>query len=158
MQAGVQWCVGQDKIPTFYAWQEWVPEEPSEVPFEGFEVTAGHKIRVTVNATDPRNGNALVENLSTGDSRTHIWTAEETALCERTAEWIVEDATAGGVSGTSLQPFADYRTVVFTDNYAFVEGQEVGISYAVPVDIYQNEELVSKGSISDGKVIATYQG
>ncbi|KAJ6155832.1 aspergillopepsin-2 precursor [Penicillium chermesinum] len=157
MQAGVQWCVRQDEEPTFYAWQEWVPDEPSEVVFEDFEVAAGDEIRVTVNATDSTSGNALIENLSTGASAAHIWAGMDTALCEKTAEWITEDATLDGVYGRQLQPFANYGSVVFTNNYAFVGGQKVGVADAAPLDMVQNNVLVSQGSISDGEVITTYE-
>ena len=32
------------------------------------------------------------------------------------AECMVEDATTGGISRTTLQPFADYGTMLFTNN------------------------------------------
>ncbi|KAH8705534.1 putative aspergillopepsin-2 precursor [Talaromyces proteolyticus] len=157
LQAGTAWCI-QGNTPSFYAWYEWWPAQEM-ITFDNFDVTAGDEITVTITATSTSTGYALLENVSQGTSVRHTWKTESPSLCEATGEWIVEDFSDISSDGsTSLAPFANYGQVTFTGNSATVNRQTVGISQAQPVNMVQNGYTISQSTISNGKVVVTYEG
>jgi hypothetical protein len=150
IQAGTAWCI-QGDTPSFYAWYEWYPAQDM-ITFDNFDVTAGDEITVTIVATSTSTGYALLENVSQGTSVRHTWNTESPSLCEATGEWIVEDFT----ENNSLAPFANYGQVTFTGNSATVSGQTVGLAEAQPVNMVQDGQTISKSTLSNGKVVVTY--
>ena len=96
----------------FIAWYEWYPNYAYD--FTGISIKAGNTIKLTVTATTPFTGSAVIENLSNGETVTKSLISLA-ALCEENAEWIVEDYE----EGSSLVPFANFGTVTFTVSIQF---------------------------------------
>ncbi|PSR80353.1 protease acp1 [Coniella lustricola] len=128
LQTGVSWTKGA--LTTSYeAWYEWYPHV--SIDFTGITISAGDSIQATVSATSEKAGTATVENLTTGETATHTFTAETDELCEYNAEWIVEDFE----EGDSLVTFANYGSVEFTDAEATQSGSTVDTSGATIIDM-----------------------
>lgn len=89
------------------AWYEWYPDYAYD--FTGISIKAGDTIKLTVTASTPFTGSAVIQNLSNGEEVTKA-IVSLSALCEENAEWIVEDYE----EGSSLVPFANFGTVEFT--------------------------------------------
>lgn len=89
------------------AWYEWYPDYAYD--FTGISIRAGDTIKLTVTASTPFTGSAVIQNLSNGEEVTKA-IVSLSALCEENAEWIVEDYE----EGSSLVPFANFGTVEFT--------------------------------------------
>jgi hypothetical protein len=153
MQAGVNWCI-EDGVPSYSAWYEWWPAEAQQT-YDDISVTAGDQITVTIDATSTTGGTATLENLSNGQSSTFTWTGESPALCEVTAEWIVEDFTVGD----SPVPFANYGSVTFTGNSAVVGGNTVDLSNAYLANMVPSgsSSVVSLASVDGDDITCTYQ-
>ncbi|GAD96494.1 aspergillopepsin-2 precursor, putative [Paecilomyces variotii No. 5] len=156
IQAGATWCI-QDGSPSVNAWYEWYPAQ-AITTFDNFDVQAGDEIKVTVTATSSSTGYTVVENLTQGTQIRHTWDTESPALCEATAEWIVEDFTDTSNGSDYLAPFADYNGVVFTDNSATAKGEKVDVSNARPVNMVQNGNTVSEATILVDQILVTYTG
>ncbi|KAL1864807.1 hypothetical protein Plec18167_009639 [Paecilomyces lecythidis] len=156
IQAGATWCI-QDGSTSFNAWYEWYPAQEI-ITFDNFDVKAGDELKVTVTATSTSTGYTVVENLSQGTDIRHTWDTESPALCEATAEWIVEDFTDISNGSDYLAPFADYNGLIFTDSSATANGEKVGVSDARPVNMVQNGNPVSEAVILGDQVFVTYTG
>ncbi|UKZ69569.1 uncharacterized protein TrAtP1_010575 [Trichoderma atroviride] len=63
---------------TAFGWFEWVPL--SAPMFKSLEVSEGDDIRMTINAYGPSSGSAILDNLSTGQSVSHIFTSADAPL------------------------------------------------------------------------------
>lgn len=128
--------------------------------FSGISISAGDSIQMTVTATSKTSGSAVIENLTTGTTKTHTFSGEsDGSLCEYNAEWIVEDFSECTSSGDcSLVPFADFGTVTFTGASAVQSGTTVGPSGATIIDIEQNSEILTSCSASSSTVTCTYTG
>ncbi|KAF5015933.1 hypothetical protein F66182_12548, partial [Fusarium sp. NRRL 66182] len=118
-------------------WYEWYPDYAYD--FSGISISAGNVIKITVTATSTSAGTAVVENVSTGTTVTHKFSGESDKLCEYNAEWIVEDFE----EGSSLVPFANFGTVIFTGAEATKSGSTVDTTGATIIDIEQNSVLTS---------------
>jgi Peptidase A4 family len=151
LQTGVDFWI-QDGQPTFDGWYEWYPEASSN--FNGFQVSAGDTIEMTVTASSTTSGKATLNNLSTGQSVSHTFRGSNGGeLCLTNAEWIVEDFSEGG----SLVPFADFSTVTFTGASAVSGGSTVDTSGSTIVDIKQNNKVLTSCSASGSEVTCSYQ-
>ncbi|KAI9926042.1 Aspergillopepsin-2 [Aspergillus wentii] len=150
LQTGIDFCVQGGSV-SFDAWYEWYPDYAYN--FDNFDISSGDKIKVTVDASSKTTGTATVENLTTGKSVTHTFNGGVGGdLCEYNAEWIVEDFE----SGSSLVPFADFGTVVFSSAEATTGGETVGPDGATIMDIKQNGQVLTSSSVSGGEVTVKY--
>lgn len=150
LQTGIDLYI-QDGQASYDAWYEWYPADAYY--FDGFSLSAGDTIQMTVTASSETGGTATLENVSTGQSVSHTFSGESASLCETNAEWIVEDFS----SGSSLVPFADFTTVTFTDCSATCGGSTVDTSGAQILDIRQNGEVLTDCSASGSEVTCTYE-
>lgn len=150
LQTGIDFCVQGGSV-SYDAWYEWYPNYAYD--FSGISLSAGDKIKVTVDASSLTSGTATIENLTTGQTVSHSFSGETAgSLCETNAEWIVEDFESGG----SLVPFADFGTVDFTSAYATDSGSQVGPSGAQLIDIEQNSQVLTSVSITSSSVTVKY--
>ncbi|EED19719.1 aspergillopepsin-2 precursor, putative [Talaromyces stipitatus ATCC 10500] len=149
MQAGVNWCV-ENGVSSFVAWYEWWPAEAQQY-WDDIDVSAGDSITVTIAATSKTGGTANLVNNSSGQRATFTWTDESPALCEVSAEWIVEDYSVGN----ELVAFADYGSVTFTGNSALVGGATADdLTSAYLADMVSQSDSSDVISASSLKVIS----
>ncbi len=97
----------------------------------------------TVVMTSNESGTVTIDNLST--HTTLVGTVSGGAqLCGTSAEWILEDVSAGG-----LVPFASFPDgTVFVNTVATLNtGVSITASSATPADIVQNNEFLCEASI-----------
>ncbi|KAJ2980218.1 hypothetical protein NUW58_g7006 [Xylaria curta] len=127
LQTGVDFSAKGGTV-TYEGWYEWYPDYSYR--FANFKITGGDVITMTATATGKNSGSVTLENKTTGQSVTHVFTNQVGDLCQTNAEWIVEDFS----QGNSLVPFANFGTVVFTN--ASVNGV-AGLDKAVIYDIKQ---------------------
>lgn len=104
---------------------------------------------MTVVAYGPTNGSAMLDNLTTGQSVSHTFTRDEVPadgpLCQKSAEWIVEDYNNDG-NNTGIVESPDYGSVTFYNAYTQnVEGK------ITPV----GGELIELFDTSTGTVLST---
>jgi Peptidase A4 family len=154
MQAGVNWCIENGET-SYQAWYEWYPAEAQQY-WDDISVSAGDVITVSVTASSTTGGSTTLENTSNGESVTYTWSGESPALCEVTAEWIVEDFSVSD----SLVAFADYGSVTFTGNSAVVGGSTVGLDNAYLADMVSesdSSDIISSSSVSGNDITVTYQ-
>ncbi|KAJ5965212.1 uncharacterized protein N7479_005088 [Penicillium vulpinum] len=148
LQTGIDFCI-QGGTTSYSAWYEWYPDYAHD--FSNIQISAGDVIKATVDATSRNSGSAIVENLSTGVSMTHIFPhGLGSNLCEFNAEWIVEDFSINN----ALAPFANFGTVVFTNAVVSRGGNTYGPSNATIMDIYQDRILTSSSVVGDTVTIS----
>ncbi|KAI3397178.1 hypothetical protein diail_11152 [Diaporthe ilicicola] len=124
LQTGIDWYVEGSSV-SYDAWYEWYPDY--SYTFSGISISAGDSIKMTVTATSKTGGSAVIENLTTGTTKTETFSGEtDGSLCEYNAEWIVEDFEECSSSNScSLVPFADFGTVTFTSASAVHSGTTI---------------------------------
>jgi hypothetical protein len=132
------------------AWYEWYPDYAYD--FSDIDISAGDEIKLTVTASSKSEGKAVIENLTSGKSVSKSLSSSS-ELCEKNAEWIVEDFE----EGDSLVKFADFGTVTFSDAEATTSSGTVGPSDATVIDIEQDDDVLTSVSISDSEVVVTYK-
>jgi len=128
LQTGIDLTVQNGK-PSFAAWYEWYPAYAYD--FTGITISAGNTLKLTIVATSTTSGTATVENVSTGQSVTHTFTAQTGSLCGTNAEWIVEDYE----QNSALVPLANFGTVTFSAAAVTEGGKTVGVSGAQVIDM-----------------------
>jgi len=152
LQSGVDFTVSGGRS-TFDAWFEWFPLDSTD--FEGFEVSPGNVITVSVHATSTTTGTVVLENVSTGKSVTENVEAPDSAaaLKGQNAEWIVEDFE----EGDSLVPFANFGTVVFSGATASTASETLTPVGATVFEIEQGSDILTSVSISSsGEITVTH--
>ncbi|KAJ5902562.1 hypothetical protein N7495_003090 [Penicillium taxi] len=151
LQVGVDFCVQGSEV-SYDAWYEWYPDYSYD--FDNIDISAGDKIKVTVDATSATGGTATVDNITTGKTVTHTFSnVDDGSLCEYNAEWIVEDFESDG----ELVPFADFGTVTFSSAEAKSGSTSYGPSSATLMDIEQDNEVLTSSSVSRDSVTVTYE-
>lgn len=151
LQTGVDFCI-QGGTPSFSAWYEWFPD--AAYNFDGFTISAGDVISISVDASSTSSGTATIENTSTGQSVNHNFDGGvQGTLCETNAEWIVEDFESGG----SEVPFANFGTVTFSNAQATTGSGSVGPDGATIMDIKQGDSVLTSSSADSGSVTVQYQ-
>jgi hypothetical protein len=132
------------------AWYEWYPA-PS-IDFTGIRFHHGDEVRLTVRAKTTTSGWAEIENLTTG-KRVSKFITSTFALCEKNAEWIVEDYEQGG----GLVPFANFGKVKFSHAEATRHsGAVVGPLGAQIFELQQGSNLLTHVSKTPTSVTVTY--
>lgn len=147
LQAGVDACIKNGEN-TYRAWYEWFPK--GSVAYEGLEVKEGDEIEVWIETTSDTDGTTTLNNLSSKKVMTQSFTGEA-PLCNRSAEWIVEDFMSGG-----SVPFSNFGTVEFTDAYADQNGQTVTTDGGFLMDIKQNDKQLTQSTNSGQYVTVQY--
>ena len=119
-------------------------------------MSVGDDIRMSIKVTGPTVGSAILENLNTGQTVSHSFSSSLTGLCQKNAEWIVEDF----LENDKLVPLADFGTYNFTGCSASQGADKtVGVQGATVLDIAQGGQVLSSCSTigSDG-VTCSYAG
>jgi hypothetical protein len=130
------------------AWYEWEPDSPYQL--SDITISAGDVIRLTAIAFSATSGEAVIENLTNGESVEQLLTSD-TPLCGQTAEWIVEDFELG----SDIQ-FANFGTVTFTDTVAGGPGGSYDASQGDLYDIEQNNVVLTSTTASGSSVTIQY--
>jgi len=155
LQTGIDMTVQGGEV-VYDAWYEWYPDYSYD--FSGFTISAGDAIKMTVSVTSKTAGKATMQNLTTGKTVTHSFTGEP-ALCETSAEWIIEDFE----EGSTLVPLANFGTLEFYDAYAIENGVTVYPSGSTGkvVDMQQGSTIVCSCSVSgtgsNADIICAYE-
>lgn len=102
-QLGIDVC-GDGSISP---WFEWYSDD--NIYRRDFVINAGDTVRFTVDASSTNSGTGYMDNLSTGKSINHTWTNNPHTLCEKDADWIVEDF------GEPPVPYVNFGSVTFTN-------------------------------------------
>lgn len=138
---------------SFEAWYEWIPDY--SYSFTDFNISVGHQIRMSVEASSTTSGVAVLENLSTGQTVSHSFEGPPSMLCETNAEWIVEDFRSRG----QLVPFVDFGRITFTDAAALSSSGTVTPAGATIFNIRDQSGRVLTDCGTSGKDIScTYTG
>lgn len=133
------------------AWYEWYPADA--VNFDGITISAGHKIQLTIIANTNKNGIVKIENHNTNQVVEKILSSKA-PLCQKNAEWIVEDFMDNGVD----VPFCDFGTVAFEGASATTTGgKKVSPLGAQVFIIEKNGEDMTSVKVSSDSVTISYQ-
>ncbi|KAI0043370.1 hypothetical protein FA95DRAFT_1563398 [Auriscalpium vulgare] len=148
LQTGVDFTIDGGSV-SYDAWYEWYPDYAYD--FSSISIKAGDTIKLTVTATSTKAGSAVIENVTTGKTVTKSLTSSA-ALCEKNAEWIVEDYD----SGNSQVPFANFGTVTFTGASATTGSGTVGPSGSTILDMKQSGTVLTSVSTGSSSVTISY--
>ncbi|KAI0040159.1 hypothetical protein FA95DRAFT_1612019 [Auriscalpium vulgare] len=148
LQTGVDFTIDSGSV-SYDAWYEWYPDSAHD--FSGIPIKAGDTIKVTVTATSTKAGSAVIENVTTGKTVSKSLSSSA-ALCEKDAEWIVEDFDEGGTQ----VPFANFGTVTFTGASATTGSGSVGPSGSDILDIKQSGTVLTSVSTGSSSVTISY--
>jgi hypothetical protein len=149
LQTGVDFTIQGGQV-SFDAWYEWFPDYSYN--FDGFTLSAGDTIQMTVTTDSTSGGVATIENLSSGQSVSHSFAGESASLCQTNAEWIVEDFS----EGDALVPLADFTTVEFSGATAQSGESTVDTTGATIMDMRQNDRVLTSCSAGGSSVSCTY--
>ncbi|KAK1239797.1 hypothetical protein MKX08_007239 [Trichoderma sp. CBMAI-0020] len=147
---------------TAIGWFEWVPL--SAPVFKTFGVSEGDDIRMIINANGPSSGSAILDNLSTGQSVSHIFTSAEAPLdaplCQKSIEWIVEDYNNSGGNDTGIVASPDYGTITIRDALAQGSTGEVTPEGGELIELFdtRTSTVLSQCSIENEEVVCKYVG
>ncbi|EIW87334.1 hypothetical protein CONPUDRAFT_116544 [Coniophora puteana RWD-64-598 SS2] len=144
LQTGVDATIKNGQV-SYSSWYEWFPD-PSHV-FTGIEFSAGDEVTLTATAHSNTTGTVTIEN-KTKNKKVSSDVSSSHALCQKDAEWIVEDYSSGG-----LVQFDNFGTVTFTNNVATTASGTVGPAGAQIWDISHNGTQLTHSSVSNGNVI-----
>jgi hypothetical protein len=131
------------------AWYEWYSDVAYY--FSGITISAGDVISLAVIASSATSGEAIIDNLTNGDTVKQFLTSN-TPLCGQNTEWIVEDYEVNG----DFVPFANFGTVTFTDAVAESSGNFYYPSQGSLNDIEQNNQVLTSSSASGSSVTIMY--
>jgi hypothetical protein len=153
LQTGVDFWT-QNGTVSFDAWYEWYPNNADKFDLD---VSAGDVIFAKVESSSPRQGIAILENQSSGQSVTTTLSAPSTTatLAGQNVEWIVEDFN----SGTSMVALVNFGQITFSGAQAkSSENEEFGVNDSAILEIQQNGKVLAEVNIlSDTEFDVTYQ-
>ncbi|KAG8853248.1 hypothetical protein FRB96_008332 [Tulasnella sp. 330] len=151
LQTGIDFNVEKDGV-SYDAWYEWFPHPSHD--FSGISISGGDSITLTVTATSPTSGTAVITNNTTGQTVSKFLTSKH-ALCGENVEWIVEDFE----EGSSLVPFANFGTVTFTDGYAITQsGKTVTPDGAIIFEIQHKDVVLTSVTTDSNGLTVKYIG
>lgn len=144
-------------LPPALAWYEWFPDV--SYYFSDIIINAGDTIRLTVTADSSTSGEAVLENLSNGQTVSQYITSTY-ALCGQGAEWIVEDYLQDVGNGTySLVPLCDFGTVTFSNASAQTSsGSTLSPQSANIMDIQQDGPVLTSTKQDSNVLSISYIG
>lgn len=148
LQTGIEWEIS-GSTATYSAWYEWVPGPLTT--FEGFTVNPGDSVAIKVVATSTTAGTAYVTNESTGEATSYAFT-DQPALCQGTAEWIVEDFS---VNGGEIA-FADFTPVTLSAATGQAASGTIGPGNADTYTIVENGVTFTSESMDDSDVTVNW--
>ncbi|KAF7973077.1 hypothetical protein HWV62_16270 [Athelia sp. TMB] len=149
LQTGVDFTVSGGEV-SYDAWYEWYPAVSYD--FNSISFSSGDVVKLTVTATSTKAGTAVIENVTTGKTVTKSLKSSS-ALCQKDAEWIVEDFE----EGSSLVKFADFGTVTFKDATAVsTSGDSSTPAGATILDIKQSSKVLTSVTASGSEVVVKY--
>lgn len=138
---------------SFDAWYEWIPDPSSD--FDGFELSVGDQIKMTIDATGTTTGVATLENLTTGKQVTHTYDSSPSSLCQNSAEFIVEAFMEGGTEVV----LANFGEVTFTGASATDSSGTINADGATIIDMRdQQNNVLTDCSASGSQVSCKYTG
>ncbi|KAF9236339.1 peptidase A4 family-domain-containing protein [Melanogaster broomeanus] len=111
--------------------------------FSGISLAAGDVIKLTVTASSTTSSTAVIQNLSTSQNVTKFLTSSS-ALCESSAEWIVQDFE----EGNSLVPFPDFGIIEFTNASASGPYGTYTPCDGTVIELEQNSQVLTSVSTS----------
>lgn len=118
-QAGVECDVSSGDHRDFYAWYEWLPDNPYQVKIKNMPISGGDYVTVLVcsdSGAGSTSGTVYFTNTTLGVYTSFQVSAPKSALLGGTAEWISESTDVNGVIESSL--LADFGEVYFSDAFA----------------------------------------
>jgi len=151
--SGGLWRTGIDMTHSngavsYDAWYQWYPDVAYY--FNDVTIKTGDTVRLIITADSNTSGLAVVDNLSSDRSVSQYITSTH-ALCEQSAEWIVEDHSQ--VNSDGDVPFYDFGNVTFSDCSAHTStGGIVSPRGANIIDI-QQDGLVLTSTTQHSKVV-----
>jgi hypothetical protein len=154
IQAGIDWCI-QDGVVTYTPWSEWWPAE-DQVNWNHLTVEQGDLISINVTVNGRTGGSAMLTNTARGTSVHRTWSAMSPALCQRSAEWIVEDFTIVQSTGDVLAPFADFGQVYWTDTSYQSRNRSQGAAGSSITDMIQGSAILATAYLDENDVIINY--
>lgn len=141
---------GDGSIRSFY---EWLPRHARF--FNNFHVLPGDEVRMSIDLTSSTSGTASLENLSSGNIISETFATGNSNLHEATAEWIVEDQSAGG----KLVPFANFGSITFTDAVAkTADGRVLTPASGDLLEIEQGEKRLTSCGLDGSELTCHYVG
>ncbi|KAJ9396918.1 hypothetical protein DTO282F9_6172 [Paecilomyces variotii] len=154
LQTGIDFTVGADGSVSYDAWYEWYPDYAHD--FDGFDISSGDVISLSVNSSSSSSGTVVIENQTTGKQVSKTVSAPDSSstLGGQNAEWIVEDFE----QGDSQIPFANFGSVTFSNATANTGSGSVGTDGATILEIRRNGQVLTHTSIpSSSEVKITYE-
>ncbi|EIW87320.1 hypothetical protein CONPUDRAFT_116513 [Coniophora puteana RWD-64-598 SS2] len=143
LQTGVDASIKGGQV-SYSSWYEWFPD-PSYT-FDNIDFAAGDDVTLTATTHSTTTGTVTIEN-KTKNQKVTKDVSSTSALCQKNAEWIVEDYSSGG-----LVEFDNFGTVTFTSATATTGSGSVGPDGATIVDIAQNGTQLTQSSVANGQV------
>jgi Peptidase A4 family len=105
----------------YFAWYQWLPQNPTAVPITNFPVSPGDDIWIEVWNTSATEGYAYIFNYATGQAVNLSFQAiSGTQLVGNTAEWVVERPQVNGSYSTLSGYASDYFSDCYADTYGDV--------------------------------------
>ncbi|KXT16050.1 hypothetical protein AC579_7090 [Pseudocercospora musae] len=136
-QTGIDWRVRDGKTK-YSAWSEWYPNPPQRFDID---VAQGDSIFMKVEAYTNTSGTAYIKNNSNGQEDSKDYHDTPYPICQRSAEWIVEDPG-------NLVPFATLATPVdFTEMKTIYGDYSRGPEGARNYEMQQDGETLLKCEI-----------
>ncbi|EIW87335.1 Aspergilloglutamic peptidase [Coniophora puteana RWD-64-598 SS2] len=146
LQTGVDATINNNQV-SYSAWYEWFPD-PSHT-FDSIDFAAGDDVTLATTAHSTTNVTVMIENKTKNQNVTHEVSSSH-ALCQKDAEWIVEDYSSGG----DTVKFDDFGTVTFTGAQATTGSGTVRADGATIYGIKdQSGKVLTQSSVSNGNVV-----
>ena len=107
---------------------------------------------MNVTATSTTTGTVTIKNNSNGQSKSSTVSYKSYPLCEKDAEWIVEDF----YYGDSTVHLVDWNTVTFTDAVAKTSSKSVAPTSGYTFDLEQSGKILSSSTLGSSSVTIKY--
>jgi hypothetical protein len=122
--------------------------------YTGITFKTGDSVTLSVTATSNTTGTTTIINNTSGQQISHVLNST-IPLCQRDAEWIVEDVWTNHAE----EPFANFSSVTFTGVSATTSsGTVVGPGSANLYDITSltNDQIMTQSSVTASSVTVKY--
>ncbi|KAF7191658.1 Aspergillopepsin-2 [Pseudocercospora fuligena] len=140
-QTGIDWRVRDGKTK-YSAWSEWYPNPPEKF---NIDISQGDSISMKVVAHTKTSGTAYIKNNSNGQEDSKRYHDIPYPICQRSADWIVEDP------GNQV-PFATFGAPVDFADMKMIHGDlSRGPEGASNYEMKQNGETLLKCDIEAEK-------
>jgi Peptidase A4 family len=145
-------CVGGAKSQSYYAWWEWVPDNPNvAVRIGTLPVSAGDDIFIQIWNTSATHGYVYIVNETTNEYVSlSVPAPSGTKLIGNSAEWVVERPLPAGNCSTCYATLTNYTSDYFSNSAAetFAGSMYVpGSSSAIQVTMDSGSSAISAPTI-----------